>query len=100
MLCETSGVAALVFEKAGRSDGTEPGETVVICNITKRVMRSTILQHSRVKGFADPVVECIMDAKKVPGCAHPRKRIWEELESQAGPEAKRLCVTKRDQPPA
>ena len=58
-------------------------EAVVICSITKRVTLSSILQHSRVEGSADPVVEVVMGAKKVPGCAHPRKRIWEELESRA-----------------
>ena len=68
-------------------------EAVVICSITKRVTLSSILQHSRVEGFADPVVEVILDTKKVAGCPNPRKRIWGELVSQ-NPEAKRLCVTK------
>ena len=57
---------------------------------------SSILQHSRVGGFEDPVVEVILDTKNVPGCPHPRRRIWEELESQ-NPKAKRFCV--RSEPP-
>lgn len=77
-------VEAVVFQ--------DDDETVVICDIERRVTLSSILQHSRVEGFADPVVEvAVLDTRKVVGCPHPRKRIWEELVSR-NPEGKRLCA--------